>query len=298
MNLSNLLQNIMSDTGQTDPQFGHFVATGGSATTIVNTAFADFESPPEEDTLKNRIAFVESTTDGLTPQGKWGEVSAYAEATQTATIATVTDAIGAGDVIMLAKQDLFPLQETIFRVNRALTNLGEVPLSDVTLTSAADQTEYALPLGAKRGLLQVYYQNELNDTNDNQWTQISGWSVQPGAAGSTGLLIIPQLPSGRTIKLVYMGTHPTVSIYSDYISEYIHPNVATLASVLECLKWYNNRDENQGANEYFTWLMQNTEQQLALAKLQFPMWKPAKTPQWFTDHSTSGYFSYDVSKFV
>jgi len=176
--------------GQTDPQFGNFVATGGSATTIVNTDFANFESPPEEDTLKNRVAFVYSTTDGLAPQGKWGKVSAYAEATQTMTIATVTDAIGAGDVIMLVKQDLFPLQESIFRVNRALTNLGDIPVPDTSLTSAADQTEYALPLVASRGILQVYYQNEINDSNDNQWTEISGWSVQPAVVGSTGLLIL------------------------------------------------------------------------------------------------------------
>lgn len=283
MNLSNLLQNIYSDMGQTDPQFGNFVATGGSATTFVNTDFANFESPPEEDTLKNRIAFVHSTTDGLTPQGKWGKVSAYAEATQTATIATVTDAIGAGDVIMLVKQDLFPLQETIFRVNRALTNLGVVRTPDTSLTTEADKTEYALPVAAKRELLQVYYQTEVGDSDDNYWQPVSGWSVQPTSAGSTGLLVLPQLPSGRTIKLVYMGIHATVSAYNSEISDDIHPKVATLASLLECLKWYNNRDENQGANEYFTWLMQNTEQQLMQAKAEFPIPKPRKTPNWFSD---------------
>jgi hypothetical protein len=297
MNLSNLLQNLYSDTGQTDPEYGNFVATGGSATTIINTGWASLESPPEEDTLKNRVAFIQSTTDGLTPQGKWGKVSAYAEATNTMTISTVTDAVGAGDVIILAKQTIFPLQETIFRVNRALTNLGDVPIADVSLTTVSDKTEYALPLAAKRGLLQVFYQTETGDVDDNRWTQISNWSIQPGAAGSTGLLILPQLPPDRTLKLVYMGTHPTVSLYSDYISEYVHPKIATLAAMLECLKWYNNRDENQGANEYFTWLMQNTEQQLTVAKIEFPIWKPARTPQWFTE-SRYAERSQDPNRFV
>jgi hypothetical protein len=297
MNLSNLLQNLYSDTGQTDPEYGNFVATGGSATTIINTGWASLESPPEEDTLKNRVAFIQSTTDGLTPQGKWGKVSAYAEATNTMTIPTVTDAVGSGDVIILAKQTIFPLQETIFRVNRALTNLGDVPIADVSLTTVSDKTEYALPLAAKRGLLQIFYQTETGDVDDNRWTQISNWSIQPGAAGSTGLLILPQLPPDRTLKLVYMGSHPTVSLYSDYISEYVHPKIATLAAMLECLKWYNNRDENQGANEYFTWLMQNTEQQLTVAKIEFPIWKPARTPQWFTE-SRYAERSQDPNRFV
>jgi hypothetical protein len=219
----------------------------------------------------------------LTPQGKWGKVSAYAEATNTMTIPTVTDAVGAGDVILLAKQTIFPLQEVIFRVNRALTNLGDIAVSDTSLTTEADKTEYALPVAAKRRLMQVLYQIETGDPDDNRWEAISSWTVQSGAPGATGLLIIPQMPTPRTIKLVYMGTHPTVSLYSDYISEYIHPKVATLATLLECLKWYNNRDENQGANEYYTWLMQDTAQQLQMAKMDFPIWKPARTAKWHSD---------------
>lgn len=281
MNLTNLLQNVYSDTGQTDPEFGQFVSTGGSATTFVNTVWGDLESPPEDDALKNRILFVQSTTDGLAPQGKYSKVSAYVSSTYTGTIATVTEAIGAGDVLMLAKTDLFPLQEMIFRVNRALTNLGEIPISDTSITTGSSQTEYALPVAVKNGLLKVYEQQFLGDADNNQWNEVTQWRVDPTGAGTTGLLIIPQLPSGRTLKLIYMGIHPLVTVYSDTISEYIHPNVATISSVIECLNWYNNRDENQGANEYFVWLVGQKKQELMQEFAKHGIWKPSKTPKYF-----------------
>jgi hypothetical protein len=285
MLLTNLLQNVLSDLGQTDPDFGNFVATGGGATTIINTDWGNLESPPETDALKNRIAFIISTTDGLTPQGKWSKVSAYADATYTCTIATVTDVVQAGDVVMLAKQTLFPLQESIFRVNRALTNLGQIPLVDTSLTTAADQTEYVLPVAVKNKLLKVYMQTETGDADDNKWAEIFGWRLDPTAAGSTGILVLPQLIASRTLKLVYMGIHPTVSVYSDTISEYVHPKVATLAAMIELLAWYNNRDENQGANEYFVWLIGQKQQELERAKMEQPIWKPTDSAKWFMSRS-------------
>lgn len=289
MLLTNLLQNVYSDLGQTDPEFGQFTATGGSATTFINTGWADLDSPPEDDALKNRICFVQTTTDGLTPQGKFQKVSGYVSSTYTGTIGTVTEVIGSGDILMLAKTDLFPLQETIFRVNRSLTNLGEVPLADTTLTTAANQTEYALPLVVKNKLLKVYYQTITTDTDNNQWQEITGWRVDPTGAGTTGLLIIPQLSAGHVLKLVYMGVHPTVSAYSDNVSEYIHPNVATLSAVVECLNWYNNRDENQGANEYFVWLSQQKKAELAQEVTKHVIWNPKRSPKYFQTGYSSQY---------
>lgn len=284
MLLTDILQAFYSDMGQTDPIIGSFVATGGSATTFINTDWANFDNPPEEDSLKNRYAFVSATTDGLTPQGKWSKVSAYVDSTQTATIATVTDAIGAGDTIMLPKQDLFPLQILVDRVNRALTNLGEIPLVDTSLTTEANKTEYALPTAAKKKLIAVYMQGQTTDANDNQWEVVSNWRIDPTAAGTTGLLILPQLSAGYSLKLVYMGIHPKVTLYSDYISEYIHPKIVVLATIVEALSWYNNRDENQGANEYFTWLVGEKKNELAQAKMEYPIWKPARSPKWFIEH--------------
>lgn len=282
--LTNLIQNILSDLGQTAPDFGLFSATGGSATTFVNSAWGNLESPPETDAFKNYLAIVVRDAAGASasPEGKWGLCSGYADATWTGTIATVTDAIASGDTIMLAKQDLFPLQQIIFSINRALQELGDTGQIDTSLTTAANQTEYAIPVAAKRGLKKVYVQGYTGDANDNEWTEIFGWRVDPAAGGSTGVLYLPQLSSGYTLRLLYVGAHPIMSTYSDVISEYIHPKVITAAAILEVLKWYNHRDENQGANkEYYLWLEGEYEnKKLPLALVENPIWRPRTSPKY------------------
>ena len=92
---TNLVQNILSELGQLEPNFGLFEATGGSATTFVNTGFGNFENPPEQDVFKNYLAIVVRDAAGANaaPEGKWSVCSAYADDTFTGTIATVTDAI-------------------------------------------------------------------------------------------------------------------------------------------------------------------------------------------------------------
>jgi hypothetical protein len=278
MYLSDLLQNIYSDMGQTDPIVGNFIATGGSATTFINTDWASLESPPEEDALKGRYVFVTSTTDGLSPQGKWSKISAYADATNTATITTVTDAIGAGDVLMLPKQDMFPLQEVITRVNRALVNLGNIVVPDTSLTTNVSGV-YDVPLTLKnKKPRSIFY-----GSDSVGWLPVSNWTFEPAAAGTTGKLFLPSLPSGFGIKIFYYGVHPSVSAYNSVIYEPIHPKVATLASIIEILMWYNNRDENQGANEYYLWLLGEKKKDLAQALVENPIEKPAKAPRYFVE---------------
>lgn len=257
MYLSNLLQKVYSDLGQTPKNYGQFTATGGSATTFVNSAWGDLESPPETDAFKNMIAFIVRDAGGAnaSPEGKWSKVSAYADATYTGTIATVTDAIASGDWIMLVSQDKFPLEQVIFCVNRALENLGTIELINTSLTSAANQTEYAVPIALKnRKPLAVYYQGNTNDSNDNNWVHVSSYRFEGATPGSAGTLYLPQLPSGRTIRIVYEGVHPLVTDYNSYISETIHPEVLTAAAIVEVLAWYNRLDENQSGNDFHLWL--------------------------------------------
>lgn len=276
MYLSDLIQNIYSDLGQTDPIIGNFVATGGSATTFINTDWANLENPPEEDAIKGRYAFIVATTDGLAPQGKWSKVSAYVDSTNTATIATVTELIGAGDVIMLPKQDNFPLQEVIARVNRALTNLGNIVVPDTSITSTGDGY-YTVPLTLKnKRPRSVWYGSDADG-----WYPVSDWVFEPAAAGTTGKIFLPSVASGYTIKLMYYGIHPYVSTYNASIYEPIHPKVATLASIVELLTWYNNRDENQGANEFYLYLLGEKRKELAQALSENPIEKPDKTPRYF-----------------
>lgn len=282
--VTNLVQNIMNELGQVEPTFGLFSATGGSATTFINTDFANFENPPETDSFKNYLAIVVRDAGGASasPEGKWGVVSAYNDATQTGTIATVTDAIASGDTIMLCKQDKFPLRQVLFAINRGLESLGDVPQNvDTSLTTAANQTEYSIPVSVKRGLKQVWIQGITTDANDNQWVEVFDYRTDPSAGGSTHLIYLPQYASGRTIRLVYDGVHPTISAYSDYINDYIHPKVATAACIVKLLEWYNRQDTNQDAQSYFLWLEnQYRDRYLPIAMAENPIMKPKKSPKY------------------
>jgi len=122
MYLSNLLQKVYSDLGQTPKNYGQFVATGGSTTTFVNSGFGELESPPETDAFKNMIAFVVRDAGGVSasPEGKFKRITAYDDSTYTGTLeATITDSIASGDRLMIATQNSFPVDQVIFCGNIA-----------------------------------------------------------------------------------------------------------------------------------------------------------------------------------
>lgn len=292
--VSNLVQNIYNELGQVEPTFGLFTATGGSATTFINTNFANYENPPETDSFKNYLAIVVRDAGGASasPEGKWGLVSAYVDSTQTGTIATVTDAIASGDTIMLAKQDKFPLQQVLFAINRGLESLGDIPgNADASLTTAALQTEYSIPVAVKRGLKQVWIQGQTNDANDNRWSKINDYRSEWAVGGTAATLFVPQFTSGYSLRLIYDGVHPTISAYSDVINEYVHPKVATAACIVKLLEWYNRQDSNQDPQSYHLWLEgEYRNRHLPLAMAQEPIQKPKKSPRYsvFGKPSTDG----------
>ena len=75
---SNIVQNVLAELGQVDPVFGLFTATGGSATTFINTNFANYENPPDTDAFKNYLAIVvrDAAGAGADPEGRWAICSA------------------------------------------------------------------------------------------------------------------------------------------------------------------------------------------------------------------------------
>lgn len=287
--VTNLVQNIMRDLGQIEPVIGSFLATGGSATTFVagtsTTGFGLLENPPETDYFKNYLAIVarDAGGAGASPEGKWSICSGYVDTTWTGTIATVTDAIAAGDKILLAKQDKFPIQNVLDAINGGLESLGDIPANaNTSLTTVSNQTEYDIPVAVKRGLKQVWVQTRTGDANDNDWEQIFDKRNEFTAGGTASVLHLPQRVSGYTIKLVYDGVHPVVSAYNDVINEYIHPKVATAVCILKLLEWYNRRDDNQDPQSYFLSLEQQYRTQfLPLAMAENPIQKEMKSPKFF-----------------
>lgn len=279
---ANIAYRVWQDLGKIEA-FEEFVATGGSTNTVVNGKIADRQDRPEDNYSIDFTAIVVRDAGGASaaPEGEMQRISAYVSGTYTHTVDTAfTVAPASGDYIAIANADI-PLREMYRAINNALVKIGEIPLTDSTLTSAADQTEYALPVALKReNLLRVEYQAKTDDSNDNDWTHINDFDIIPAAPGSTGLLVLPQLISGRTIRLTYRGVHPTISTYSSTISEYIHPAVLIPAVAKECLRWWNG--VNGGGNQY--WLQKENEaaNELELALRKYPIWTPKTTPRYFS----------------
>lgn len=252
------------------------IATNGSTTTIVDSKLADMLNDSNEDDYLNNwtvIVTEDSAGAGADPEGKFNRVSDYVSSTYTITVPdTLTTAVASGDKYMYISPD-FPLYDMIEIVNDSLTYLGNIPRTDTSITTAAAQTEYTLPLAVKGNeLLDVELQGQTTDANDNQWTKIPNWQIVPAVPGTTGLLLLPQLTAGYNIRLTYLGLHPRVNDYDDYISEFIHPELAVACVTAHAVEWYNT--QRNGADRYWLQREDRAWNQLDIARSNYPVSLP------------------------
>jgi hypothetical protein len=272
--LSNLLQDIYRNLGQT------FVstATGGSTTTVVDSKLNERYS--DDDFEDGGVVFVVRDAAGLSaaPEMEFSAITDYDQDTETFTFGALTAAVASGDTYMVVTPT-FPLNEVIENCNMALKDLGDIALTDTSLTSASQQTEYALPVALKlRRPIRVQYQGITGDANDNNWIDIQ-FEYVPSAPNSTGLLIIPQIVAGRTIKVWYHALHPNLTAYNSYVSETIHPTLARFICTLRILEWYNRR--SAGTDKYWVDEQRRMESKMDEMKVLYPVWKPKKKPVFF-----------------
>ena len=275
---SNLAQAVWSDLGKVLP-FHQFLASGGSTTTITNDDWTAREDGPEDNYCIDWTAVVVRDAAGASaaPEGELARITAYVASTTTYTIDAVSAAVASGDEILIANSDI-PLREMYRICNRALTELGDIALVDTSGTTAASKTEYSLAVALKSGSpIKVEYQARTGDSDDNRWQVIPDASIEPAAPGSTGILRIPQLPAGRTIRIVYNGVHPTLTAYSSVISESIHPKLAIAAATAHALQWINGTQS--GGTSYSVQRENKAWQDLEIAKAQHPIWKLTSLPK-------------------
>lgn len=271
---------VWQDLGKIDT-FEEFDATGGSTTTIVNGQIADRQDRPEDNYSIDFTAFIVRDAGGISaaPEGEMRRISSYDSGTYTHTVDTAfSAAVASGDVVAIANSDI-PMREMYRAINNALVKIGDIPQVNSSLTSNAAQTEYTLPVALKReDLIRVEYQGWTGDSDDNDWVHIPNWDILPSAPGSTALLVIPQIPSGRTIRLVYRAVHPTLSTSTDTVSEYIHPALLIPAVTKEALRWYNG---SVGGGENY-WLQRENEAatELEMALRKHPIWEPKRSPKY------------------
>lgn len=263
-------------------------ATNGSTTTIVDTALLDDLGDSNEDDILNRgtvIIVKDALGAGAAPEGEFNRISDYDDAGTITVPSAFTAAVASGDTYMNMSPD-FPLRDMIEIVNDALVYLGRIPKVYSSLTTAANQTEYTLPTALEGvDLTDIEIQGILTDSNDNRYEPISGWKITPALPGSTALLTIPQFASGYILRIGYPGIHPKVTAYSDYISPYIHPELATAAAVAHALQWYNS--QRDGADDYWKQREDRAWNQLDIAKATYPIKIPVVRvpgfPHWSFD---------------
>jgi hypothetical protein len=269
-------------------------ATGGTTTTIVDTKLLDYLGDSNEDDILNSgtaIIVRDAGGAGAAPEGEFSRISDYDDG-GTITVSTLTAAVASGDTYMYISPD-FPLLDMIEIVNDALVYLGRIPKVYSSLTTAANQTEYTLPVALKGvDLHDIEVQGILTDANDNRYAPIEGWQITPALPGTTGILTVPQFAAGYILRIGYPGLHPRVSTYADYISEYIHPELATCAVAAHALQWYNS--QRSGADDYWKQREDRAWNQLDIAKAIYPIKLPLARvpgfPHWGMDASADEFY--------
>jgi hypothetical protein len=224
--------------------------------------------------MEGAIIVVE-TTDGNAPQGEWQTIASFARNSGTITLDTaVTAALAASDRIMYVS-DFFPLYTMIECANGALRYIGNIVSADTSLTTAAAQREYALPIATKNTpIWDVLLQQKSGDADDNRWQPIDDWWVKPGATGSTSTLLLKTQPTAtRSLMIVYDLAHNArVNTYEDKINQYIHPELAVAAGVERALRWQNSR--LGGADRFWLERWNDAKNELQIALQRFPVWEP------------------------
>jgi len=207
-------------------------ATGGSTTTVVDTGIINKRGDGfyAQGANGGHILFISRSTDGLAPQGQFGEVSMFALSTTTPTftIPTMSAAAQAGDIYALMKPTI-QLYEMIGRVNEGLRRLPPLDLVDVSLSGVANQLAYNLPLAT--GAYELLGIEIGSDTYG--WKDAQGYSITPKGAGNLDQLIFTHQPpydsataANQTFKIRYRATHPSLAVYSDYVEKSVPDELA------------------------------------------------------------------------
>ena len=195
------------------------VATGGTATTLVDSGLTALYGT-DDDLNQGTIFLVEA--DSAAPEGEYAEITDYATSSGTVTFSSsgidgISSAPASADEYAIASSD-YPLDTMRGIVNRALVRMGDIPSTDESLTTAATQKEYTIPAAATKALRRVYLAQE-STANNEGWVEVFNWKQE------LNILLFPnQPPTGKTIKLFYMGVHTRLATASATLSNYVPVN--------------------------------------------------------------------------
>jgi hypothetical protein len=270
-----MTQNLFDLTYQLAIELGTVyegLATGGSTTTVVDT----LRRTESDDTWNGGTLWVtyDAAGAGAAPQGEYARVTDFVNSTATLTVETVT-AVASGDRYALTDKK-YPLEDLQMAVNRAIRDIGPVPVTNSTaIDTATAQTEYTLPTAANDDLREVWLQWITNDANDNQWYPVRNWYLQRTAAGTADTLVFPEQPMyPRDVKLVYMAPHAALVASTDKLAETINYKRVIYRATVHALNHYSMKTHS--TDEYLQQTIQNAERRADQADLMYPVKAPKK----------------------
>ena len=270
-----LLTHLLQDAWKAMGQSRRWKVTGGSATTVVNSAWAGIEDAVYEDNdfaLVNGTAIVAKDSGGLgaSPEGRYSRISSYDAALFTLSLSdTLTDGVVSGDLVTIASP-MIPLEDMIELANDSLRYLGDFDLIDTSVTIAGSQTEYTLPSVIRQRPLSVQIQT-VQAVGNNQWEFVNNWDIRPATAGADWVLVVPPGSVGHVLSVKYRILHPEVASYDSPILETIHPDLAVACLTAHAFQWMNNK--TGGTSDYWIQRENKAWQDLEIAKVRFPIEK-------------------------
>lgn len=268
LTLSKVMERAWRETGFSVD----IAATGGSATTIVdaNTQYTS------DDSLVGGTAVVVRDTAGVSPEGRFARITDFVASTKTFTIDTVTDAIAAGDSILLATPRI-KLPQMIQAVNDGLANLGTISLVDTSITLAVGTYEYNLPVGLK-----IKQLTDVLVFDGYIYRSIKGLMKNfPSSPGSVGVLQFSQVPYSDTLKILYEGSHSVLSAYNDKISETIQEELAVAAAIDKALTWYVSKRGDSALGTFTIQRWNDAKQTLQAQKIEKPIMRTKPAAKFF-----------------
>ena len=245
-------------------------ATGGSETTIEDSTLRT----EADDYWNSGSAWIlrDEAGDSDAPEGEYARVTNFENTGGVLTTSAFTVSAAEGDKYAVAKKT-YPLETLARCVNQALQDLGTIPITDTdTIDTAANQTEYTMPIAANLDLRQVWYQTN-DDADDNRWMLLYNWEVQREDTGTADELIFPyQLPSGHDVKLVYGAAHPELHLYSSILNEGVPVTMVVYSAVARCLTWFRQKHNTNNRR-----IVDDIERYLERAERELLKW-PRRLP--------------------
>ncbi len=236
------LQNLLVEGYKRLGQLTVSKATGGTTATIVDSSIVD----ETDNAYKNGALFVlrDSAGASAAPEGEMAFCTGFTASSGTFTTAasSFTAAVASGDVYGYTN-DLYPFYTMIEIANTTMMKMGKIVLVDTTtLDTESSKTEYEYSLTWKHSRpYRIDFQGHTGDADDNRWIQVNKWEYIPATAGSTALIVLPQLVSGRDLRVWYEDYHPTLATYDDVIYEGWDKELVVSTFVKLAIEWQNRR---------------------------------------------------------